>query len=265
MDEKKDSIYAFDYEMICSYFAQLERQGPGSPESTLRALEFINGPDGLPLAAAKTPVQAADIGCGTGGQTMILAEHTAARFTGVDLSSEFIALFNKNAAAHNVADRVHGITGTMEQLPFETESLDLIWAEGSIAHMGFERGVNAWRAFLKSGGYIAVTDATWFTDTRPQEIEDFWHDAYPEIGTTAAKTAQLQKAGYLPVATFALPPACWTDHYFVPAVAARQQFLKKYPGNRAAAEFIRFQEHEAELYEQYSKYYGYVFYIGQKQ
>ncbi len=264
MSEKNGSIYAFDYTMICEYFALLKRQGPGSPEATLRALEFIEGPDRKPLSGSMVPIQAADVGCGTGGQTMILAEHTAARITGIDLSPQFIGLFNENAAAHNVQGRVHGITGTMERLPFEKESLDLIWAEGSIAHIGFERGVNEWRPLLKTGGYIAVTDATWFTDERPQEIAAFWNDAYPEIGTTAVKTARLQKAGYMPVAAFALPETCWTDNYFTPAVEARQQFLKKHPGDKAAAELMRFQQHEAELYEKYKQYYGYVFYIGKK-
>jgi len=264
MDEKAGSIYEFDYTMICEYFASLERQGPGSPEATLRALEFIEGPAGRPLTESDVPVQAADIGCGTGGQTMILASHTAARITGVDLSPQFISLYNKNAAVHNVQDRVHGITGSMEKLAFGKESLDLIWAEGSIAHIGFERGITEWRPLLKTGGYIAVTDATWFTDGRPQEIEVFWNDAYPEIGTTAVKIAQMQKAGYMPVAAFALPEVCWTDNYFVPAVEARRLFLKKHAGDKAAAELMRFQEHEAELYGKYKQYYGYVFYIGRK-
>jgi SAM-dependent methyltransferase len=265
MDEKTGSIYEFDYTMICEYFASLKRQGPGSPESTLRALDFIEGPDGMPLSGSKIPVQVADLGCGTGGQTMILAEHTAARITGVDLSPQFIGLFNENASAHGVQDRVHGITGTMGKLPFEKDSLDLIWAEGSIAHIGFERGINEWRPLLKTGGYIAVTDATWFTDERPQEIETFWNDAYPEIGTTAAKIAQLQKAGYMPVAAFALPETCWTDNYFVPAVEARKLFLKKHAGDKAAEQLMRFQQHEAELYDTYKQYYGYVFYIGKKR
>jgi len=55
---------------------------------------------------------------------------------------------------------------------FKKESLDLVWAEGSIAHIGFERGVNEWRALLKTGGYIAVTDATWFTDARRQFLKN---------------------------------------------------------------------------------------------
>lgn len=75
------------------------------------------------------------------------------------------------------------------------EELDLIWSEGAIYNIGFEYGLNLWRSFLKKGGYIAVSEVSWFTDERPAEINDFWMDAYPEINTIPNKLAQMQKAG----------------------------------------------------------------------
>ena len=69
----------------------------------------------------------------------------------------------------------------MDNLPFQNEELDLIWSEGAIYNIGFERGMNEWSKYLKKGGFIAVSEASWFTSERPAEIEDFWMDAYPEI------------------------------------------------------------------------------------
>ena len=57
----------------------------------------------------------------------------------------------------------------------------LIWSEGAIYNIGFERGLKEWRRFLKEGAYLAVSEASWFTEKRPAEIETFWQDAYPEI------------------------------------------------------------------------------------
>jgi len=41
-----------------------------------------------------------------------------------------------------------GVVGNMENLPFQNEELDLIWSEGAIYNIGFERGLNKWRKFL---------------------------------------------------------------------------------------------------------------------
>ncbi len=250
------SIHEFDFSLICEYFTGVERQGPGSPEATLKALSFI---DNL------TPEsRIVDLGCGTGGQTMVLAQNAPGQITGIDLFPDFIRLFNKNAERLNLQDRVKGEIGSMDKLSFQEEELDLIWSEGAIYNIGFVRGLTEWRKFLKTGGYIAVTEASWFTGERPEEIEKFWMDAYPEIDTIPNKIAQLQKAGYVPVASFILPENCWTEHYHVPQVAVQEAFLKKYAGNKMAEEFIGFQSYEAELYAKYKDYYGYVFYIGKK-
>jgi len=256
MSNENISIHDFDFNLICEYFASLERQGPGSPEVTLKALSFIENPDSL--------LRIADIGCGTGGQTMLLAQHTNGAITGIDLFPAFIDIFNANALRMGLCDRVKGVTGNMDSLPFTEGELDLIWAEGSIYNIGFKRGISEWRRFLKKNGYIAVTEASWFTSSRPAEIETFWMDAYPEIDTIPNKVSQLQQAGYIPVATFILPENCWTDHFYAPQVTAQEAFLVKHNGNKTAQQFIAGERREAQLYQRFKDFYGYVFYIGRK-
>ena len=256
MSNENSSIHDFDFNLICEYFSHVERQGPGSPEETLKALSFIE-----PLTES---ARIADIGCGTGGQTMTLAQHCPGQITGIDLFPRFIDLFNRNAAALNLQHRVKGVQGDMTALPFAEEELELIWSEGAIYNIGFERGITEWRNFLKPGGYLAVTEASWFTENRPVEINDFWVDAYPEINTIPLKVAQMQKAGYIPFATFVLPETCWTDHFYEKQVAAAEIFLQKHKGNQMAEELVANERHEAELYARYKNYYGYVFYIGRK-
>ena len=255
-NDNKSSIHEFDFNLICEYFSNVERQGPGSPEVTIKALSFIDN--------LTNESRIADLGCGTGGQTMVLAKHAPGHITGIDLFPTFIDLFNLNADKQNLRDRVEGVVGSMDNLLFQKEELDLIWSEGAIYNIGFEKGLKEWRKFLKKGGYIAVSEATWFTEERPAEIDEFWMDAYPEIDTIPNKVAQMQKAGYIPVATFILPENCWTDNFFSPQVIVQDTFLKKYPDNTTAEEFIKYARHEAQLYSKYKEYYGYVFYIGKK-
>lgn len=256
MSDKNKTIHEFDFNLICEFFSNMERQGPGSPEVTIRALSFIDNLTDKSLIA--------DIGCGTGGQTMVLAQHAPGSITGIDLFPGFVDIFNRNAGRLGLQDRVKGIVGSMDNLPFREEELDLIWSEGAIYNIGFERGLNEWRKYLKTGGYIAVSESSWFTDERPAEINDYWMDAYPEIDTIPNQVARIQKAGYLPVATFILPENCWTEHYFARKEAAREIFLDKYAGNKAAEEFMALQPREEELYRKYKEFYGYVFFIAKK-
>lgn len=256
MSDENTSIHEFDYTLISDYYSSLERQGPGSPEVTVRALSFI---DNLNNAS-----KIADIGCGTGGQTMVLADHTSGHITGIDLFAGFIDIFNANSRKRNLQDRVKGIVGSMDNLAFQKEELDLVWSEGAIYNIGFERGMNEWREFLKPGGFIAVSEASWFTEERPVEIDRFWKHEYTEIDIISKKVAQMEKAGYTPIATFVLPETCWTEHFYAPQVRAQELFLRKHAGNKTAEELVENQRHEARLYYKYKDYYGYVFYIGRK-
>ncbi|HVN57857.1 MAG TPA: class I SAM-dependent methyltransferase [Bacteroidales bacterium] len=256
MSNINKSIHEFDVNLISEYFAGLERQGPGSPEATVKALRFINN---------LTPESMiADLGCGTGGQTMILARNAPGIITGIDIFPLFISLLNSNASRNNLSGRIKGIIGSMDNLPFREEELDLVWSEGAIYNIGFARGINEWRKFIKKGGYLAVTEASWLTDEQPQEIRNFWSDAYPEIGSIEAKSMQIQNAGYDLVTSFTLPEACWIDNFYVPQVKAQEEFMKKYPGNKTVEEFIANQRQEAKLYYEYKEHYGYVFYIARK-
>lgn len=256
MEKENKSIHEFDVNLICEYFLGLERQGPGSAEATIKALSFI---DNLSKES-----NIADIGCGTGGQTMIIAKNIEGNIRGIDLFPAFIEQFNLNAAKLNLKERVKGFVGDMKNLPFQQEELDLIWSEGAIYNIGFNRGINEWRRFLKKGGYLAISDASWFTEKLPEEIEKFWLEAYPEIDSIANKVNQMQKAGYIPVATFILPENCWIDNFYVPQVNRQDEFLSKYKGDKTVEDFIANERFEAQLYYKYKEYYGYVFYIGKK-
>jgi SAM-dependent methyltransferase len=204
MDNENNSIHEFDMNLICEYFLDMERQGPGSPEATRKALSFIDG--------LNEKSRIADLGCGTGGQTLVIAQNTPGNSEGIDLFPAFINKFNANAAKLNLGNRVKGVIGSMDNLSYGDEELDLIWSEGSIAQTGFEKSLNYWRGFLKKGGYIAVTYESWFTGERPAEIEKWWVDAVPEIATTGHNISIMQKAGYVPVAAFTLPENCCIDN-----------------------------------------------------
>lgn len=113
MNNDNNTIREIDVNLICNLFLNTERQGPGSPETTLKALSFV---DNLTDRS-----QIADLGCGTGGQTMVLAQHAPGHITGVDFFPGFIDRFNENAGKLNLQDRVKGVVGSMDDLHFQEE------------------------------------------------------------------------------------------------------------------------------------------------
>jgi len=250
------SIHELDFARINEFFTELERQGPGSSEETIRALGFIGN------LSNKTKI--ADLGCGTGFQTMVLAQNTEATITALDRSAGPIDKLNSTAEELGLQNRIKGIVGSMDDVPFQNEEFDLIWSEGAIANIGFEKGLNYWKGFLKKDGYVAVTYESWFTNERPVEIEKWWVEAVPEINTIGHNISVMQKTGYIPVATFVLPENCWIDNYFIPQKARQEEFLKKHAGNKTVEDMIAFLRREADLYSKYKQYYGYVFYIGKR-
>lgn len=80
---------------------------------------------------------------------------------------------------------------------------------------------------MKDGGYIAVSEISWLTATRPDEIEQYWLNEYSEIDTIENKLAVIEKCGYTPIAHFVLGGDCW-DNYYQPLLAKAEAFLAKY-------------------------------------
>lgn len=250
MENKQPSII----DLLIETHIGLKRQGPGSSEATYKALSFLDGIDQF--------AQTVDLGCGTGGQTLLLSQHLPGEITGIDLFPDFIDVFHKNVQEQNLEGRVKGIVGSMDDLTFAKNSLDLIWSEGAIDNIGFEKGLSYWRSFLKEGGYVAVTCPSWITHEKPEEVERFWSDAGSRLDSVEENISAMQRCGYQYVASFVLPEQCWTENYFIPREAAIKSLLEKYAGNETAKEFAERNQYEVELYSKYCQHYGYVFYIG---
>lgn len=80
-------------------------------------------------------------------------------------------------------------------LSLEAETLDLLWAEGAIYNIGFSKGIQAWKSFLRPGGVLVVSDLTWLrgSDLPPEEIRQHWQSEYPDITTATEKIAILER------------------------------------------------------------------------
>jgi len=233
------------------------RQGPGGDEATQFAIALSGLGDLKGLNNA-------DIGCGTGALTSVLAQALDAVVTAVDLLPDFLNDLDIAAQRRNLGEQVKTLTASMDALPFEAESLDAIWSEGAIYNIGFANGIRAWRRFLKPGGILAVSELTWLTQDRPDELEQHWHREYPEVDTASAKMAILEQSGFSPVGYFALPERCWLDNYYRPMQDRFPAFLKRNGNSEAAAAIVTAEESEIALYERHSAFVSYGYYVARR-
>lgn len=233
------------------------RQGPGS-ESDTRLAVTLSGLRGKPN------LKIADIGCGTGASTLVLADELDAQITAVDFLPEFLAVLEQNAKQAGVGDRITTVAQSMDALAFADGTLDAIWSEGAIYNMGFEAGITAWKPFLKMGGILAVSELTWLTDERPADLQAHWDSEYSEVNTASAKIAILEKHGFSLVGYFVLSESSWMDTYYRPLQERFSSVLEAHGQSDAVKAIIAAEEAEIALYEQNRAFVSYGYYIARK-
>lgn len=247
-----------DFKFLIDLHKDGHRQGPGGDTETELALE-------LTKIDRSAPLKIADIGCGTGASTILLAQLLPnALFTAVDFLQDFLDVLERRAAGAGVADRIEPLARSMDDLPFADEEFDVIWSEGAIYNIGFENGVADWRRFLKAGGLLVASEITWITDARPAELQDHWDQEYPEIDVASAKIGTLEKHGYTPLGYFVLPQRCWLDEYYEPMQARFADFLKRNGNSEDAREVLAAEQTEIDLYDKYKAHFSYGVYIARK-
>lgn len=244
-------------ELLIDLHRYQNRQGPGSKADTLRAFSCTN-------LSGRSNVRIADIGCGTGGQSLTLANAIDGHITAVDIFDDFLSELDRRATNSGLADKITTLNCPMDSLPFDDESLDAIWSEGAIYHMGFESGINSWKRFLRPGGYLVVSEITWITENRPFSLESFWKKEYPEIGRASDKINILEKHGFSLSGYFVLPADSWIREYYEPLEHQYDAFLSTHHGSDAALQIVRESREEAAYFEKNQAYYSYGFYIARR-
>lgn len=246
-----------EMELMMHLHRNNKRQGPGSEEATNLAIT-------LSQIDKNQPYRIADIGCGTGAQTITLAKTLKGEIVAVDLFKEFLKRLKENAMEKGLDTSIKTLAASMDNLPFEKEEFDIIWSEGAVYNMGFKNGINYWKTFLKKGGILAVSELSWLTNTRPAELENFWNSEYPEMDTASGKIRILENAGYKVLGHFILPDNCWLDNYYNPLIKSHSNFLKQFGDVDIAHRIVETDKKEVEFYQRYKDYYSYGFYIAQK-
>jgi SAM-dependent methyltransferase len=230
----------------------LSRLGPGDADCTLKALALCAD---LPAAPAIL-----DVGCGTGAQTLVLAAATDGRIIATDLIGAFLAELKERAVKTGLDKRIQTVAADMKDLPFPDGSFDLIWSEGAVYIMGFDNALAKWRSLAKPGGYLVVSELSWFQRDPPAEIRDFWDRHYPAMRGVDENLAAAHTAGWTPVGAYRLPAEAWR-RYYEPLRQRLPTFRRSYGGDTDAQAVADLTEQEMSLLGRYLDYCGYEIFV----
>ena len=234
----------------------LPRQGPGSPEATLRAL-------GLTRELPDRP-RILDVGCGSGAQTIELARATRGEIVAVDIRQRFLDELTEHSRDAGVLPQITTVNASMFDMQFPAESFDLIWSEGAIYIAGFAAGLGAWRRFLKPGGWLAVSELSWLVPNPPAEAAQFWARNYPGMKSIERNRQIVSETGYVDADGFVIPVQDWWDNYYGPCEIRVAALRKKYADEPDTLAILEDAQREYDLFRAHGDSYGYVFFVMRK-
>lgn len=152
MSNQEASAYRFgDGELAA---ARLKRLAAVFEPSTREFLETLR---------SRSPRYVADLGCGPGYTSRLLADvFLQAKICGIDSSTNFISLA-RQAANDTVTFRCADVTRELPAAPF-----DLIYARYLLAHIStYRETVAFWWECLSPNGAIAIEENEWIETTQP--------------------------------------------------------------------------------------------------
>jgi ubiquinone/menaquinone biosynthesis C-methylase UbiE len=245
----------FNWDIFFDIHKDLPRQGSGRDKYTEKAFNII--------PTIKNP-KILDIGCGPGLQTIHLAKISSGKIIGIDIHQPYLDQLEKLIQKEKLSNKITTDNKSMFNMDFQKNYFDIIWAEGSIFIIGFERGLMEWKQYLKPKGFLAVHEMTWLKHNPPKEIRDYWKKVYPDINTIEFNLKIIKKSGYNIIGFFPLPEDAWWDFYYEPLEKRLKKMRVKYKNNKKAQEMINIEQEEIDLFRRYSSWYGSVFFVMQK-
>ncbi len=234
----------------------LPREGPGRNKYTRKAFRMLPEMDKPRIL---------DIGCGPGGPTMELARLSGGHVIGLDTHQPYLDELKQKIERKGFSDRMKVKKGSMFNLDFPGENFDIIWAEGAIYIIGFEKGLKEWRRFLKPRGFLVVHEMCWLQPSPPKEIHDYWMAVYPGIMNIPKNLELIPGCGFRVIGHFPLPEDAWWVEYYGPLEKRLEKLREKYKDDHKALAVIDEEQKEIELYRKYHAWYGSVFFILQKE
>jgi ubiquinone/menaquinone biosynthesis C-methylase UbiE len=111
--------------------------------------------------ALKPDSSVLELGCGSGGYALYVAETVGCRVVGLDINEPGVQNANQLATARGLGEKVHfERCDASKGLPFEDETFDAVFSNDVLCHLaGRQRVLGEMFRILKAGGRMLFSDA----------------------------------------------------------------------------------------------------------
>jgi ArsR family transcriptional regulator len=148
------------------------------------------------LICLMPPMVIADLGAGEGAFALLLAQR-AKKVIAVDTSANMIEVAREQALRHGVKNVEYRL-GDMEELPIDSDSVDLVFFSQSLHHaLHPERAVSEANRILVPGGRIVILD---LAKHRFEEARELYADEWLGFTETDLET-MLEKSAFTEIQT----------------------------------------------------------------
>jgi len=185
-----------------------------------------------------------DVGCGSGVPAMELARLSNGEIVGSDINQDLLDILARKIEKEGLSDRVKAVKCSIFDMDFSNESFDIIWSEGSIFIIGFEKGLKQWRRFLKPNGFLVVHD---------------------ETGNITEKLEQISSCGYELFEHFILGEDTWWIEYYAPLEKRINEIRAKHADDPKALVALDQDQREIDMFKKNPSRYKSVFFIMKKR
>ncbi|RLW70628.1 MAG: SAM-dependent methyltransferase [spirochete symbiont of Stewartia floridana] len=234
-------------------FEALPRQGPGNRSSAAKALSLCRDLPPFPAVI--------DLGCGVGGQTIHLAALTAGTIVALDKHAPSIRQLRQTVIKQGLSQRITPVLGDLLSPAQPSESFDLVWSEGALYNIGIEKALHICHRLLRTGGYLAFTDAVWLKENPPPEIKAIFEEDYSTMGRVSDVLTAIEKCGFSLIGHFPLPDEAWWDDFYTPMRHRIKELHIRYADDAEALAILNQLSQEPEMYQKYSDCYAYEFFV----
>ena len=184
-----------------------------------------------------------DVGCGSGVPTLELAKLSDGEVIGIDIDQSCIDEFNRKIKEEALSKRVKAINLSLSEMKFPDETFDVVWSEGVIRNIGFERSLKEWHRLLKQNGYLVI---------------------HYQMSRVADALSRIPQHGYKLTDTLSLPEDAWWTEFYKPIQEKMDNLLHKYGNSSDALKLLKQYKSEMDMVKKDPLKFRSAFYITKK-